>query len=388
MSANPKLGGLLLISLLLTGSKIHAQSQSPDLMKWHADAKAAVNRGVKWLAAKQSKDDGGWHSQHYGSLKDGAAVTTLSLYALTTLTEAERTALRPAIDRGLNFLETGRKLREGPIASPDGSFDYPTYATAMWITIRRRLQIKPTEADTIALTWLVNAQLAEARGFEPDQLAYGGWDLLGADQATSITTGSNVSVTLFALEALAPYQEQAAVLSRKKAMTWLQRCLAQGNGGGFAFTPETAEHQHKAGLTDDKPPRSVSYGTTTADGLRAMTLTGVEANADHFRAPLSWLEKHSAVEAVPGFEDLSPEIGWQRSLRFYYAQSLAAVIPQLPEPARTERREALAQSLLKGQQEDGSWKNESARMREDDPLIATALVIVALERLLDQAAAR
>jgi hypothetical protein len=34
------------------------------------------------------------------------------------------------------------------------------------------------------------------------------------------------------------------------------------------------------------------------------------------------------------------------------------------------------------QEADGRWQNESARMREDDPLIATALVAAALGELL------
>lgn len=373
----------ILLPLALVCGSSFAFADEPA--KWPAEAKVALDRGVKWLVSKQAKEDGGWHSTTYGSLKDGAAVTTLSVYTLSRLTSKEdRAAQRPAVDRGLAFLEIGRKARAGPIASPDGSFDYPTYATAMWITTRRNLGIKREEEDTLALIWLVSAQLAEARGFEPAHPGYGGWDLLGVDDATAITTGSNVSVTLFALEALEPYEENAAVLAKKRAVKWLERCRAQGNGGGFAFTPETAEHQHKAGMTSDKPPRAVSYGTTTADGLQAMLFAGVEADNEMFRAPLSWLEKRSAVEAVPGFEDLSPEIGWQRGLRFYYAQSLASVIPQLPEPARTQRRNALAQSLIKSQQMDGSWKNESARMREDDPLISTAFVILALQRLIDQ----
>jgi hypothetical protein len=54
----------------------------------------------------------------------------------------------------------------------------------------------------------------------------------------------------------------------------------------------------------------------------------------------------------------------------------------LPEPVRTQRREAIVAQLVSTQRADGSWRNESARMREDDPLIATSFALVALSESL------
>ncbi len=358
-----------------------AAAAEEDLVRLDADAQRAASEGRRWLLKQQSKD-GGWHSQTYGSLKDGAAVTMLALYAISQLPVVEGGEDQAAIDRGLAFVEPGRKLREGAVASPDGSFDYPTYATALWLQTRRYTNRKMDASDEEALAWLLAAQLTERRGFQPQDQAYGGWDLLGEKDATGITTGSNVSVTRFVLEALQPFHDRQDVIeARKKARIWLDRCLDQGTGGGFAFSPESAEHLHKAGMTEDKLPRAVSYGTTTADGLRGMLLAGVDSANKKLEGPISWLAKNTAVEVVPGFEQLSPEVGWQRGLRFYYAETLSAVISELPQPERDRRRIELYKSLLQAQQKDGSWKNDSARMREDDPLIATPLAILALHRL-------
>ena len=49
-----------------------------------------------------------------------------------------------------------------------------------------------------------------------------------------------------------------------------------------------------------------------------------------------------------------------------------------PEKERVRWAEALAEQLLKLQQADGSWESSSAEMKENDPLIATALAIGAL----------
>jgi hypothetical protein len=93
---------------------------------------------------------------------------------------------------------------------------------------------------------------------------------------------------------------------------------------------------------------------------------------------LAWVEKRPGLEVVPGFEGLPPEAGWQRGLRFYYYASLARVLPLLPAPVSAARREALARHVVGLQRTDGSWVNESDRMRENDPLIATALAVCSL----------
>ena len=88
---------------------------------------------------------------------------------------------------------------------------------------------------------------------------------------------------------------------------------------------------------------------------------------------MAWLAERPSLELVPGFEGLPPELGWQRGLRFYYYSTLAQVLPLLPATGRGARRKGLLEMLLKLQRADGSFLNESDRMRENDPLIATGL---------------
>jgi hypothetical protein len=69
---------------------------------------------------------------------------------------------------------------------------------------------------------------------------------------------------------------------------------------------------------------------------------------------------------------------------FYYAASLAQAldavrIKEVPGPVQWG--EALTDVLLKRQRRDGSWKNASPDDnpdREDDPVVATALAMIAL----------
>src|SRR5690606_3202320 len=93
-----------------------------------------------------------------------------------------------------------------------------------------------------------------------------------------------------------------------------------------------------------------------------------------------YLADRSEVEHVPGFEMPDDIHGWAMGLRFYYYQSLAKALPAEGDWA-DRRRAALRKQVASLQQRDGRWQNESARMREDDPLIATSLAIIALASL-------
>ena len=100
-----------------------------------------------------------------------------------------------------------------------------------------------------------------------------------------------------------------------------------------------------------------------------------------FAAAVKWLVDRPGLAEVPGFEDLPPENDWKEGLTFYYYASLAGTLAWFPAKEAKERRQALLAKIVKAQRENGSWQNDSARMREDDPLIATSLALVALGEL-------
>jgi hypothetical protein len=253
-----------------------------------APARRSLVKATEFLVSQQAKD-GGWHSQTYGQLKDGAGVTALALYAISFLPpDLWQTLARP-IERGLAFFDAGLAKRK-TIASPDGTLDYPTYAAAMWLVTRQRLQgPAPAEPTAILRNYLLSAQVAEDRGFAPDHPQYGGWDFLGQEDAQGITTGTNISVTWHVLAAIARDQPAdkrvAAAVQRAKA--WVLRC--QQPDGGFCFTTEPMSLNNKAGFLDEKRMRPRSYGTATCDGILALLATGMDPAAEPIRKAVAWL---------------------------------------------------------------------------------------------------
>jgi hypothetical protein len=349
---------------------------SPSRQK---EVSAAIDRGVAWLLKKQMPD-GGWHSVTYGALRDGAAVTSLAVYTFTQLPE-DRADVRNAVDAAGKFLRVGFDKRR-TIASPDGSLDYPTYAAAMVLTASKRFPslTKQLPREKL-LEYLLHAQVNAARGFERDSPEYGGWDLLGSDDASGISTGANVSVTNYALEAIADEASVDATAAREQAKEWLLRGQKGTGDGGFAFTADAPNNNNKAQWKDEERQRPRSYGSPTCDGLQALLHCGLAKEDEPVAVAVKWLVDHPSIEIVPGFEDLPPELGWRDGLRFYYAQSLARVLRNLPVAVAEDRADKLAKFLVK-EQSAGAWQNASARMREDDPLIATSLALSALGALL------
>ncbi len=341
------------------------------------DQEFSVTRGVEYLL-KQQAADGGWHSVTYGQLKGGSSLTTLALDTLSQLPAEIRGKHTAAIEKGFAFLQPGF-IKRRTIAAADGSLDFPTYGSALWLTANQRLS-RETEAANgkLCRDYLLQAQLLEPRGFAADHVSYGGWDFLGAGDAEAVTTGTNVSIVAHALEALVSDKSAAANQARAAARGWLLRC--QQPDGGFCFTPEPMSLNNKAEFSDEARQKPRAYGTATCDGIRGLLATGLAAD-DAVKRAIMWLNKRPALEVVPGFEDLAAETEWRRGLRFYYYYSLARILPLLPAAERLSRSRDIERILLKDQQADGRWQNESDRMRENDPLIATSLAISTLLQL-------
>lgn len=343
-----------------------------------AEPASTLARGAAWLLAQQA-DDGGWHSEAYGALRAGAATTALAIYALCHLPpKHEEQKVNRALERGLAFLSPGIKKR-GFVACPDGSLDYPTYGTAMLATAAQQRDFGLSkELREKFIDWVVSGQLHESREFTTNSPHYGGWDLMGASQVIGLTSDTTVSCSCYALEAI--HRGKSAEIKRtlERARAWTERCQDLRNGGGFWFSPDPMSINHKAGWHDDEHTAPKAYASATADGLRCLRYSATSDDKDrHIAAAEKYLAEQTEVAHVPGFADPEDPNGWALGLRFYYYQSLAKAIAPIKADWATERRAAISKQLRKTQHKDGRWQNESGRMREDDPLIATSLALTA-----------
>jgi hypothetical protein len=363
-------------------SRANSAKTSPPRPKL-TPAQTSLTTATSYLFQKQ-QDDGSWPSD-YKQL-EGAAMTSLVLYALgQTPTEIRPPQFDQRIGCAMSYL-TGGIAAKGYVVRPDGTPDYPTYATALTLIAADALDHDLAAGDREKLVrYLLAAQLTADRGFPPNHPHHGGWDMLGDPAARGVTTGTNISVTCYVLQSLRAHRRSRSQDSLVKqidaafdrAWVWLARCHNAGDGG-FFFHPDRFDPMNKAGWEDEKNQRPRSYGTATCDGVRSLLYRGANLDDPRVVAALAWLEKHDDVKTVPGFENVPKELGWHEGLRFYYYATLAKLLDELPPEKLPKHRQALSEVVLSLQHPDGHWQNTSAAMREDDPILATSFAIIAL----------
>jgi hypothetical protein len=274
---------------------------------------------------------------------------------------------------------------------------YPLYsiATGLIVLNLARNQRHAAARDSLVAA-LRERQLGEATGWSADDPAHGSWGYFDGipvrppgprlPEDLAATLPGNLSSTLFAAGALFLGGVGPSDPAMKAARGFVERCqnFAEPPGpaddGGFFFSPSVPD-SNKAGPVD--PSRYRSYGSMTADGVRALLRLGAPPEHPRVRAAAAWLERHFDAEKNPGDFAEGREI--RRDSSYYYWAWTASHAMRDLGLTRLRRStgeihwaEALATTLLARQRADGSWANPASEMREDDPVVATSFAAAAL----------
>jgi squalene-hopene/tetraprenyl-beta-curcumene cyclase len=346
-----------------------------------------LSRAASYLLARQSKD-GAWRSDTYGAFKDGTALTPLALRALAY---APKT---PEIEAGR---AKGTAFLVKLIQSDDPELSYPLYTATNAILVLDR----PDEAKARSawVKYLRGRQLTEALDWSPEDKEYGGWGYCIVEprkpqpgKFAPALTESNLSATLFALEALRAAGVKSDDPSMSKALVFVRRCqnfaddpnVADANfdDGGFHFIYDDPV-RNKAGVAGKDAhgrERFFSYGSVTADGLRSLFYCGLKSDDPCVRAARGWLVKQFSAERHPGTYVKQFE-NHRMAVYYYYSASVSQAWRLLAaEGIKGPDRwaEALARELMKRQQDDGFWVNPVDTVRENDEVTATCFAMIAL----------
>jgi hypothetical protein len=338
----------------------------------------SLTLGTAYLREKQSPD-GAWRSDVYATFKDGTALTPLVVTALQDAHDAgeDNPEVKAAIARGIAWLARFSKPDGTIDPGPDG-LDYPVYTAALTI----KALSHPTGKEYVRHreTWvryLKDRQLTEKLGWKQEDKQYGGWGycrVIPRKPEPNVIAPplieSNLSATLFALESLRAAGEAGAEI-RKAAAIFVRRC--QNADGGFHFIYDDPV-RNKAGVASTDPPVFHSYGSTTADGLRALHLCGLP-----IEAASGWFVKHFRADMHPGTYVKAHEPN-REAVYYYYVASVTKAFREqkLKLPDGREWAAELEAELVKRQHKDGRWENPVDLVRENDPLVATANAVAAL----------
>lgn len=347
----------------------------------------SLDAATQFLLGQQSPD-GSWRSDTYATFRDGYALTPLVMNALQALPPAEPTDA--AIRKGAGFL-AAMVTADGKIDAGKYGLPYPAYNAAT--TILALKDPKDAKARAAWLAFLRERQLTEDLGWQETEAPYGGWGYCpllprkpkpGEFGPSFIE--SNLSATLYALEALRAAGIPADDPAIQKALIFVQRCQniqakdadPQLDDGGFFFIYADPV-RNKAGRAGNG--RFHSYGSTSADGLRALLLCGLKPDHPRVAAARQWLVTNFRADTHPGNYEDGRELN-REAIYFYYCASAAQVLKTLDiqEAGKGRWAEALIDALVKRQRPDGSWSNPSHAFREDDPMTATSFAVLALAR--------
>lgn len=303
--------------------------------------------------------DGAFRGATYGLFGAGASLTGLCLLGL----RATGYARDSAVDRALAFLET-EAGGGGSGLSTDVS-DYPTYATALrvhaeasWATDGWKDRVAP------AIRWLLRQQRALALGWgtHPAQGGFG----FGQPTPPSAPHAGHVdlSMTRWAVRAL-----RAAGIAREhpavqEAVLFARRCRRPG---GFVYAPEEGLNK---GVVEAGASRG--YGSATADAVLVLRAASTPVTDPDVAHGLDALTNSFDSAANPG-------VGWPGygpAMRGYWRAAAAAAFAAYGRGA--EQIGPLREAVRAEQQADGSWRNASVEQKEDEPLVATSLALLAL----------
>ncbi|MCZ6691773.1 MAG: terpene cyclase/mutase family protein [Planctomycetota bacterium] len=381
----------LLLVLLALGSLADAGPADRSYVE------QALSRACEWLWSRQG-EDGGWHSETYGLLKSGQAYTPFILHALLSVPVEIHPRPAGGIERALGFLRA-KVNDEGAIglADPD-LLEYPIYATAYALRcIVRTGEDRDEILRKRMKAYLLAQQFTPSCGFDAQSLVYGAWGF-GGKRSPGSPGHVDLAHTRRVLQALREAGvTDPVVYDRAQAfLRLLQRHPreerpqpsttpgASGKGGkapydgGFYFSPVVlaANKGREEPGRDGERATFRSYATATCDGLLALRAAGVPRDDERVSRALRWLEEHPRWETPEGIPAEHPE-PWGDALHFYHLAVRSEVYAEMGGPAGW--KEKAGRILAPLQLPDGSYVNKASHlMKEDDPLLATTLAVVAM----------
>ncbi|MHC4742401.1 MAG: prenyltransferase/squalene oxidase repeat-containing protein [Planctomycetota bacterium] len=361
----------------------------------------SLTAAVEYLMTRQS-DDGAWRSETYGCFRGGPTLTPYIMSCLLFLPqggERMQSAFRKGAHYVMDMVDENGNIRAG-----EHGLNFPVYtaASASRVVVLLDKAEEHKEAQAAWLDFLRARRLSSSLGWEPSDVDYGGWGFAldiprkpEPGQLKCAFCESNLTATIFGIGALRSAKVPSQDPIWKDILIFVKKCQnfhddpansdERFDDGGFFFRPGDAL-ENKAGIAGTDRfgrERFSSYGSMTADGLRALLGCGLDPDHPRVVAARKWLEKNFTVETNPGNFAEDREV-LRGATYYYYLWSFAHAFTRLGiryvpgKSGPVNWAEVLAEKVMELQRPDGSWVNRFTDAKEDDPLVSTPWAAAAL----------
>ena len=352
-------------------------------LSFRNEIRDSLNRSLVWLRAQQNADGS------FGKDTLHPALTALPLVAFQR-EPTRRFAKEDFVAKGYAYLRGFTQPDGGIYSKENGLANYNTSVCLLALVGAN----EPKDFDTLvkARAYVVGQQAVGMAKPETDGgIGYGS---IGASPKRGHPDLDN---TVVALEALRATKHLIADKPGTKDLNWnaaidfVARCqnlpsnkqpwasADADNKGGFIYYPGFSNAGEVTLEGGGKALRS--YGSMSYAGLLSFIYADVKSDDPRVTAAVAWLRKHYTLDENPGLE---------KSGYFYYLHLMAkgltaAGITELEVGGKkSDWRLALAERLMKLQQQDGSWLNDTARWKENNPVLVTTYCALTLEILYAQ----
>jgi squalene-hopene/tetraprenyl-beta-curcumene cyclase len=353
-------------------------------LSFRNEIRDSLERGLAWLRTQQNPDGS------FGKDTLHPALTALPLVAFQR-EPAGRFASDDFMAKGYGYLR-GFAQPDGGIYSKDGGL--ANYNTSVCLLALAGANEQKDQPLLLAARAYVVGQ--QAAGMVKSETDGGiGYGTVGASPKRGHPDLDNTVVALEALRAtrnLVADKPAAKDLNWQAAIDFISRCQnlpgsnkekwASGdpaNKGGFIYYPG---YSNAGEVTLEGGGKALrSYGSMSYAGLLSFIYADVKKDDPRVAAAVDWLRRHYTLDENPGLE----QQGYFYYLHLMSKGLAAAGITELEVGGKkVDWRRDLSMRLMKLQQQDGSWTNESPRWKENNPVLVTTYCVMALEILYSQ----
>jgi squalene-hopene/tetraprenyl-beta-curcumene cyclase len=336
----------------------------------------SVDRAIAFLRKTQAAD-GSWGA------KQSPGITGIIVTGLLRTGKVD--ARDPMIDRALTYIESLVNPQAGHIAGKDPHVKLQNYVTCVNVqalVAADRPAYKAVVKDAVA--FLRKLQWDEGEGKDAKSDFYGG---AGYD-SKSRPDLSNTQLFLDALVAAGVPRDDPAF---KRALVFVSRCQnlkSEHNDQPWADKINDGSFIYSAALGGDTkvidnadPQKGLpGYGSMTYAGIKSMIYCGVDRKDPRLVRALEWIRKNYTVERNPGMPQVRS--GWGL---FYYYHTMAKCLDVLGEDpfidakgTKHDWRADITNALARRQHKDGSWRNDTDRWMEGNPVLVTGYALMTL----------
>jgi squalene-hopene/tetraprenyl-beta-curcumene cyclase len=362
-------------------AEVAAAPAAPEPSDLERRARTSLDRGLDYLL-RQQQTNGVWSNAQF------PALSALPLWAMAI---AARPRDTEAIGRTAAYVSGCAQPDGGIYVSVPGrrGGSLGTYNTAICMTALHALG-RPEYVRPIQ----------KARGYVAETQLLGDDEYRGGFgyEKNSGQPYADLNNTAWALSAMRvtqdveesrPDGEARVDVNWDAALAYVNKMQLGTNtanaddAGGFIYKPEDP---NKAGVATNAAGRPYlrSFGSITYSGLLSLIYAQVARSDPRVVSAVEYARRHWTVGENPGMG--------QQGLYYYYtimARSLATTglktLPALEGGQPVPWRDELLERILSLQQEDGSWVNSNNRFWENDPVLATAYALLAIEYSLGMA---